>query len=72
MRSLENRLGALERARHDATHPARVIRLVGRDADETEGAAVARWCGENPGLPAPSPEDVIFLCSLLPLPVRAP
>lgn len=72
MRSMENRLGALERTHRAATRPARAIRLVDRDADETEGAAIARWCGENPGQPVPSPEDVIFLCPLLPLPARKP
>lgn len=65
MTSMTKRVNALEKASPSAVPPPRVIRLVVQEDGDTQEAAIARWCAENPHLPPPAEEDIIFLRSLV-------
>jgi len=65
MTSMNKRVDALEKASPAAESPARVLRLIVEEDGDTQEAAIARWCAENPDLPPPAEEDVIILRSLV-------
>jgi hypothetical protein len=53
MSNLMNRLDRLE----DVIRPKRLV-VVWQNHDETEDAAIARWCADHPGEPEPNPDNV--------------
>lgn len=70
MTTMTKRVDALEKASPSAAPPVRVIRLIVEDDGETQDAAIARWCAENPDLPPPTDADVIILRTLVSAPRR--
>ena len=65
MTSMTKRVNALEKASPSAAPPPRVIRLIVEEDGDTQEAAIARWCAENPDKPPPADEDVIILRSIV-------
>jgi hypothetical protein len=53
-KSILGRVAVLEAA---TPHGTRRVVSMWRDADEPVAAAIARWCADHPGEPAPSEND---------------
>lgn len=70
MTSMTKRVDALEKASPSAAPPVRVIRLIVEEDGDTQEAAIARWCAENPDQPPPAEQDLIILRTLVSAPRR--